>query len=312
MKKKLILLLFILALLIAVDLTQFSTNTQILALLIPLFRLPRLIISLAAGIALSLAGLIIQTITDNPLADSSTIGITSGASAGTVIFFLIASHFSLSGLWNFSYPIFAIVGAILAFAMIYVFALRKNVSNVRVLLTGIAVTSFFQSIITIAQLSVNQFDFQQVAVWLSGDVWQTDSSYIALVLILLLLGIMVFPFFIKQLELLSLGEELALSLGLNVKRVKIQLYLLALYYAVIGVLLIGGLAFVGLIAPHIARELGGFKLKKRIPFAVLSGMIILVFANIVSQLIIAPSSFPLGFVVAFIGAPYYIYLIQKI
>ncbi|MDU7039350.1 MAG: iron chelate uptake ABC transporter family permease subunit, partial [Lactococcus lactis] len=111
---------------------------------------------------------------------------------------------------------------------------------------------------------------------------------------------------------LSLGEEMATVLGLDVPKTKIYLYLLALLFAAVGVLLVGGLAFVGLIAPHIAREIVGFKSRKSLIATALSGMIILSFADIISQMIIAPSSLPLGFVVAFIGAPYYIYLIQKV
>ncbi|MDY5175371.1 iron ABC transporter permease [Lactococcus lactis] len=312
MKRKFTLLFVLLLVLIVVDLTQFSTNPQILSILIPNFRLPRLITILSAGIALSLSGFIIQNITENPLADSGTIGITSGASAGSVAFLLIAYHFKLTGLWNFSYPIFALIGALLSFVLIYFFALRKQVSSVRVLLTGIAITAFFQALITIGQLSVNAFDFQKVAVWLSGDIWQTGSTYLFICVLLLVIGLIILPFFLRKLEILSLGEEMATTLGLEVQKTKIYLYLLALLFAAVGVLLVGGLAFVGLIAPHIAREIAGFKSRKSLIATALSGMIILSFADIISQTIIAPSSLPLGFVVAFIGAPYYIYLIQKV
>lgn len=312
MKRKFTLLFVLLLVLIVADLTQFSTNSQILSILIPNFRLPRLITILSAGIALSLSGYIIQNITENPLADSGTIGITSGASAGSVAFLLIADHFKLTGIWNFSYPLFALIGALLSFALIYIFALRKQVSSVRVLLTGIAITAFFQALITIGQLSVNAFGFQKVAVWLSGDIWQTGTTYLIICILLLVIGLIILPFFLKKLEILSLGEEMATVLGLDVPKTKIYLYLLALLFAAVGVLLVGGLAFVGLIAPHIAREIVGFKSRKSLIATALSGMIILSFADIISQMIIAPSSLPLGFVVAFIGAPYYIYLIQKV
>lgn len=218
----------------------------------------------------------------------------------------------MTGIWNFSYPLFALIGALLSFALIYIFALRKQVSSVRVLLTGIAITAFFQALITIGQLSVNAFDFQKVAVWLSGDIWQTGTTYLIICILLLVIGLIILPFFLKKLEILSLGEEMATVLGLDVPKTKIYLYLLALLFAAVGVLLVGGLAFVGLIAPHIAREIVGFKSRKSLIATALSGMIILSFADIISQMIIAPSSLPLGFVVAFIGAPYYIYLIQKV
>ncbi len=314
MKKKFLFLFLFLALvaLVAIDLTHFSTDWDLLSLLIPQFRLPRLFVVLIAAISLSMAGLIIQTTVDNPLADAGTMGITSGASAGAVFFLLLSQWLKLSGIWLFMYPFFAVLGALVAFALLYQLALKKNASNIRVLLIGLGITALFQALITLAQLSINSFDFQQVAVWLSGDVWQTNLTFILFTFVLLIAGFLIFYFLRKKLEILSLGEEMATSLGLDVGRSKMQFYLIALLFASIGVLLVGGLAFIGLIAPHIARELVGFESKKRAGATILVAMIILLLADSLSQTIIAPSRLPLGFMVALIGAPYYIYLIQKI
>lgn len=312
MKKKFLFLFLALVALVAIDLTHFSTDWDLLSLLIPQFRLPRLFVVLIAAISLSMAGLIIQTTVDNPLADAGTMGITSGASAGAVFFLLLSQWLKLSGIWLFMYPFFAVLGALVAFALLYQLALKKNASNIRVLLIGLGITALFQALITLAQLSINSFDFQQVAVWLSGDVWQTDLTFILFTFLLLIAGFLIFYFLRKKLEILSLGEEMATSLGLDVGRSKMQFYLIALLFASIGVLLVGGLAFIGLIAPHIARELVGFESKKRAGATILVAMIILLLADSLSQTIIAPSSLPLGFMVALIGAPYYIYLIQKI
>ena len=308
MKKKFLFLVLLLIAFIIIDLTHFSTDWNLLSILIPQFRMPRTLVVLIAGTALAMAGFIIQTVVDNPLADAGTLGITSGASAGAVLFLFISQWLKLSGTWIFMYPLFALLGAVFSFALLYHLALRKNVSNIQVLL----ITALFQALITLAQLSINRFDFQQVAVWLSGDIWQTDKAFIGLTFVLLIIGLLIFSLIRKELDLLSLGQEMATSLGLNVKKSKMQFYILALLFASIGVLLVGGLAFIGLIAPHIARELVGFESKKRAWASALISMIILLLADRLSQMIIAPSSLPLGFVVALIGAPYYIYLIQKI
>ncbi|MCO7180672.1 iron ABC transporter permease [Lactococcus formosensis] len=312
MKKKFLFLVLLLIAFIIIDLTHFSTDWNLLSILIPQFRMPRTLVVLIAGTALAMAGFIIQTVVDNPLADVGTLGITSGASAGAVLFLFISQWLKLSGTWIFMYPLFALLGAVFSFALLYHLALRKNVSNIQVLLIGLGITAFFQALITLAQLSINRFDFQQVAVWLSGDIWQTDKAFIGLTFVLLIIGLLFFSLIRKELDLLSLGQEMATSLGLNVKKSKMQFYILALLFASIGVLLVGGLAFIGLIAPHIARELVGFESKKRALTTALVSMIILLLADSLSQIIIAPSSLPLGFVVALIGAPYYIYLIQKI
>ncbi|MDG6112788.1 FecCD family ABC transporter permease [Lactococcus formosensis] len=312
MKKKFLFLVLLLIAFIIIDLTHFSTDWNLLSILIPQFRMPRTLVVLIAGTALAMAGFIIQTVVDNPLADAGTLGITSGASAGAVLFLFISQWLKLSGTWIFMYPLFALLGAVFSFALLYHLALRKNVSNIQVLLIGLGITALFQALITLAQLSINRFDFQQVAVWLSGDIWQTDKAFIGLTFVLLIIGLLFFSLIRKELDLLSLGQEMATSLGLNVKKSKMQFYILALLFASIGVLLVGGLAFIGLIAPHIARELVGFESKKRALTTALVSMIILLLADSLSQIIIAPSSLPLGFVVALIGAPYYIYLIQKI
>lgn len=312
MKKKFLFLIFLLVAFIIIDLTHFSTDWDLLSILIPQFRMPRTLVVLIAGTALAMAGYIIQTVVDNPLADAGTLGITRGASAGAVLFLFLSQWLKLSGSWIFMYPLFALLGGLFSFTLLYHLALKKNVSNIQVLLIGLGITALFQALITLAQLSINRFDFQQVAVWLSGDIWQTDKTFISVNLVLLIIGLVIFIFFRKELDLLSLGQEMATSLGLNVKQSKMQFYILALLFASIGVLLVGGLAFIGLIAPHIARELVGFESKKRALMTALVSMIILLLADSLSQIIIAPSSLPLGFMVALIGAPYYIYLIQKI
>ena len=312
MKKKFLFLIFLLVAFIIIDLTHFSTDWDLLSILIPQFRMPRTLVVLIAGTALAMAGYIIQTVVDNPLADAGTLGITSGASAGAVLFLFLSQWLKLSGSWIFMYPLFALLGGLFSFTLLYHLALKKNVSNIQVLLIGLGITALFQALITLAQLSINRFDFQQVAVWLSGDIWQTDKTFISVNFVLLIIGLFIFIFFRKELNLLSLGQEMATSLGLNVKKSKMQFYILALLFASIGVLLVGGLAFIGLIAPHIARELVGFESKKRALMTALVSMIILLLADSLSQIIIAPSSLPLGFMVALIGAPYYIYLIQKI
>ena len=312
MKKKFLFLIFLLLAFIIIDLTHFSTDWDLLSILIPQFRMPRTLVVLIAGTALAMAGFIIQTVVDNPLADAGTLGITSGASAGAVLFLFLSQWLKLSGSWIFMYPLFALLGGLFSFTLLYHLALKKNVSNIQVLLIGLGITALFQALITLAQLSINRFDFQQVAVWLSGDIWQTDKTFIGVAFVLLIIGLLIFSFFRKEQDLLSLGQEMATSLGLNVKQSKMQFYILALLFASIGVLLVGGLAFIGLIAPHIARELVGFESKKRALMTALVSMIILLLADSLSQIIIAPSSLPLGFMVALIGAPYYIYLIQKI
>ena len=149
MKKKFLLLILTLLALIIIDLTYFSTDWLLLSILVPQFRLPRMLAVLIAAVALSMDGLIIQTTVDNPLADAGTLGITSGASAGAVSFLLISQWLKLSGIWLFMYPLFASLGALFAFVLLHQLALKRNASNVRVLLIGLGITALFQALITL-------------------------------------------------------------------------------------------------------------------------------------------------------------------
>ncbi|MDR0299937.1 MAG: iron ABC transporter permease [Streptococcaceae bacterium] len=292
-------------------LTQFSTNWTMLSILLPDFRLPRLFALFIAAIALGVSGLLIQTLTENPLADNGTLGITSGASAGVVLCLLLINLLKLPSSFKAVTPLFAILGGLIAFSLVYFLAIRRNLSNSKILLVGIGLTALFQGFITIAQLSMNAFDFEQVAVWLAGDPWQVSYQLDVIMFIGLILVLLLIVFLSRKLEVLSLGEEVAVSLGLDTKRMRLYFYIFSLILSIFSVLLVGGLAFVGLIAPHIARRLSGFHLRSRLLMTSLVAMILLLFADLVAQVIIRPSSLPLGFVVAFIGAPYYIYLIQK-
>ncbi|MFV0556465.1 MAG: FecCD family ABC transporter permease [Lactovum sp.] len=307
MKFKFFLVLSILVCLIFLYLTHFSADFESLSLLILHFRLPRLLALMIAAFSLSLSGLLIQTLTRNPLADAGSLGIISGASAGAVTALALMPLVSQ----QITLPLFVILSALLTFSFLYFLAIKKKISNTKLLLLGLSLTALCQGYIMIIQLFINPFDVQKLIIWISGEVWQ--SSWITLFLAFLLLSFLIF--ILKgqsfSLEVLSLGDEFSVSLGLELEKTRRRMYLIAVILAIISVYLVGGLAFLGLIAPHISKNLIRFKINSLIFMTGLIGMIFLIASDLFAQLIIYPSSLPLGFVVAFIGAPYYIYLIQK-
>jgi iron complex transport system permease protein len=176
------------------------------------------------------------------------------------------------------------------------------------LLIGVAIASLFNALVTIMQLGISAFEFQKLAVWLSGDVWQTDWTYIAILAVALILALAGLPFVTKRLEVLSLGSELASSLGLSVDKTRRHILLYALLFTSIGVAAVGALGFIGLIAPHIARRLVGFSFNKRLVVTAQIALLMILVADSISKMIIAPSTLPVGFVVALVGAPYFIFL----
>ena len=313
-KSSLFLLLTSIIFLIAFDLLgdkMLSFNLANIGFLIINFRLPRLLIILLAGIAISISGLLVQTVSRNSLADSGMLGLTSGASFGVVLLLLISENLKIPSWISLSYPLAGICGACLAYAILRLVRKSSRESSVSLILSGLAITAIFQSLITIIQLSVNSYDFQKLAVWLTGDVWLTDYKYISLLALALFFALLFLPFIFNELDVLSLGVELSKGLGLDVKKANNRIFILILIFTSIGVAAVGSLGFVGLIAPHIASRLGNFKAKNRLLATSLVGMIIMLMSDIIAKNIIAPSTLPLGFVVALVGAPYFIFLIHK-
>ncbi|GFH40548.1 FecCD family ABC transporter permease [Lactococcus insecticola] len=285
-----------------------GASHQISWLIISNFRLPRLLILVIAGVAISVSGGLVQDTTENPLADSSLIGVTAGSSFGIVLF--IAFGASLSNVL-YVYPIFAVAGALLAYAILYQLALKRNSGQVNLILTGLAISAVFQALITIVQLHLDQFGIQKLAVWLSGDVWLTDYPYIALLAVLLAFALIILPRFFRRIDLLQTGQEMASSLGLDVIKTQKQLLILSLLFAAIGVAAVGSLGFLGLLAPHIARNMTTFSAKKRYIITIFVGVLIMLISDMLARTLIAPSTLPIGFVLSIVGAPYFIYLITK-
>jgi iron complex transport system permease protein len=246
-------------------------------------------------------------VTENPIADSGTIGITAGAAFGIVALTLLENRLTTT-FPMFAYPIAAVLGASLAFLILERLALKQSRTMVQTLLIGVAIASLFNALVTMMQLGINAFEFQKLAVWLSGDVWQTDWTYIISLLVLLGLALIGLPFVTKRLEVLSLGGELATSLGLSVEKTRRHVLIYALFFSGIGVAAVGALGFIGLIAPHIARRLVGFSMKIRLVVTIQVALVIILVADGISKMIIAPSTLPIGFVVALVGAPYFIFL----
>lgn len=313
-KSRTLLLIFTIIILIVLDLFGdkiLSGDLSGLSFIILNFRLPRLLIVLIAGVAISISGALVQNISLNPLADSGMLGFTSGASFAIVLLIFISEKFTMPSWTTYLYPACAVIGACLAYFLLSGLAMGKNFSQLRLILSGLAITAIFQSLITILQLTLNSFDFQKLAIWLTGDVWLTDYKYIIFLTICLVFGLLALSFFFNRLDGLALGQELATSLGIDVEKTIKQLFFLTLIFTSIGVAAVGAVSFVGLISPHIARSLTSFKARNRLFYTGLVGVIIMLLADIIAKNIILPSTLPLGFVVALIGAPYFVFLINR-
>lgn len=278
------------------------------------FRLPRMLLSLVIGAALAVSGAILQGVTKNELADPGILGINAGAGF-TVILFIYFFQGSMNEIAStfgvFLMPFFALFGAIVAALLIYLIAWKKGIDPVRLILVGIGVNSGFGAAIVIFQLKMNPQDFMQAAVWLSGDIWGANWRFVSIIvpLIVLLLPYAIYKSHV--LNVLNLGDQIATGLGLKVEKERRILLITAVALAGFSVAAGGGIAFLGLVTPHIARKLVGPKHQLLLPITAILGSFLLLAADAIGKNVLAPTEIPVGIVTAVCSAPYFIYLLMK-
>ncbi|MBN1055558.1 iron ABC transporter permease [Clostridium botulinum] len=274
-------------------------------------RLPRIVIGILVGTALAIAGTILQGVTKNDLADSGILGINSGAALFVVIYIYIMNGNIYDGISNmtiFTMPIVALSGAIFGAFLIYILAWKNGINSSRLLLIGIGINVAFTSILTIFQLRFTTQEFNRVMAWTSGSIWGVSWKYVLAVLPFILIFTLLTIYKARYLDVLNLGDEVATGLGVEVEKERRKLIIYAVILAGVATSVAGSIAFLGLVAPHIARKLVGPKHNKLILTSALVGSLILLIGDTIARNIIAPMELPVGIVVAIIGVPYFIYL----
>lgn len=274
-------------------------------------RLPRLFVLAAAGMALALAGAVLQGVTRNDLADPGIIGINAGAGVGITLFYLLVS----GDLPHFAYvlPLVGFCSALLTAICIYFFSYKRNegVQPVQLILVGVGVASALSGVMMILISSAERSDVQFIAQWLAGNVWGTDWPFFWALLPWLVLGIPFIFYKANVLNVLAMTEQTAVGLGLNIERERLQLLVASVALAAAAVSVTGGIAFIGLMAPHIAKQLVGPRFQFFLPLTLFIGASLLMLADTIGRVAISSATVPAGIVVACIGAPYFLYLLRK-
>ena len=275
------------------------------------FRLPRLFIAILAGAALGVAGTLLQGTTQNELADPGILGINAGAGLSVVLYLTYVSNRETTSPLGqmMTLPFAAFLGGLLAACCIYIVAWKNGVTPIRLILVGIGVNAGFGAVLTLFQLRMNQSAFNQVTVWLSGSIWNAHWSAVISLLPWVFILIPLSLYKSRTLNLLQLGDEMATGLGINTERERIKLVAIAVALTGASVSVAGGISFLGLGAPHIARKLVGNKHQRLVPTAACIGALILLISDMIARNLFAPSELPVGLIVAFLGAPYFIYLL---
>ncbi|MDQ0856532.1 iron ABC transporter permease [Bacillus sp. V2I10] len=274
-------------------------------------RLPRIIITILAGMALALSGAILQGITRNDLADPGIIGINSGAGAAIAVFFL---YFPIdAGSFVYMLPLVAFAGALLTAVLIYAFSYSRTagMQPVKLVLTGVGFSMALSGLMIVLISSAERQKVDFIAKWLAGNIWGADWPFIWATLPW---AVILIPFALykaNRLNLLGMSEAVPIGLGVSVEKERIILLLTAIALAASAVSVTGGIAFVGLMAPHIARALVGPRNQLFLPVAILIGAFLLLLADTIGRNMIEPEGIPAGIMIALIGAPYFMYLLLK-
>ncbi|MFD3271131.1 FecCD family ABC transporter permease [Paenibacillus dendritiformis] len=274
-------------------------------------RLPRILITLLAGMGLALSGAILQGITRNDLADPGIVGINSGAGVGVAVFFLFSPV--NAGSFVYMLPLVAFAGALLTASCIYLFSYKRQqgLQPIRLVLTGVGFSMALSGVMIVLISSAERAKVDFIAKWLAGNIWGTDWPFIGALLPWLLVLIPFTLYKANRLNVLALSEPVAIGLGMPLNKERLILLFTAVALAASAVSVTGGIAFIGLMAPHIAKAMVGPRHQLFLPVAILMGGWLLLLADTIGRQLADPDGIAAGIMVAFIGAPYFIYLLLK-
>ncbi|MER5263514.1 iron ABC transporter permease [Actinosynnema sp. NPDC002837] len=269
-------------------------------------RLPRVLAALVAGAALAVAGCGIQSVSRNPLAEPGLLGITAGAGLAAIA---LITAVPLAGAWHIAGA--AGVGAMVAFALVYGLAWRSGLDSDRLVVIGIAMWSAGMALITLLIVTSDPWNTAKALTWMSGSTYgRTLEQVVPTALALVLLTPLLWARH-RELDLHSLDEDTPRVLGMRVERSRLVILLAAGVLAATAVSAIGVVAFVGLVAPHLARSLVGGRHARVLPVAAGVGAVLVSAADTVGRTVIAPAQVPAGLVIALIGTPYFVLVMWR-
>ena len=272
-------------------------------------RFPRIILGLIIGASLSMAGVAFQGLLQNPLADPYTIGVSSGAALGVI---LSMTLFSLGDIAMGSFmPLAGFLGAMLTLFLVYRLAqVGGKLPVATLLLSGVVLSSFFSAVISLIMFLSGE-ELRGIFNWLAGGLSMRGWPYVFMILPYFGLGLAVLIYYSRDLNLILLGEDTAFNLGVEVEKVKRRVLLAASLVTAAAVSVSGMIGFVGLIVPHAARMMLGPDHRVLFPSSLLLGGAFMVMADTFARTVIPPVELPVGIVTAFLGAPFFMYLLWQ-
>jgi len=273
-------------------------------------RAGRILLALTVGGGLSVAGVILQGLMRNPLCEPYVLGISSGAALGAVISTIVFGMQQFLGLS--ALPFWAFAGAAAAFFLVYrISEVNGRIPIQNLLLTGVIVGAVFSSIVVFI-VSFSQKEYlHSVMWWLLGNLQIFDMKLLLSVTIVIVTSVILASFNSRELNAISLGEEEAAHLGVDIERTKKRLFIIASVITGAAVSAAGMIGFVGLIVPHFIRLLIGANHRAVIPVSFIAGGAFLIFCDFIARMVMLPAEVPVGVITALCGGPFFLYLLRK-
>lgn len=272
-------------------------------------RLPRVLLGILVGASLSVAGAAFQGVLRNPLADPYALGVSSGASVGAAFLIYFGLQMALFGQW--SVPIVAFVtGLISLFLVLKLAQIDGKLKMETLILSGVVMQAFLGAIVSF-MVSISKQVINEIVFWLMGSLAMRGWPYITIISPYLVIGLVILLSYARSLNLLALGERQASHLGVNVERTKLIVLIVATFITSAAVSVAGVIGFVGLIIPHLVRLIVGPDYRLIIPLSAIGGGIYVLWADTLARTLLSPMEIPLGVITAFLGAPFFAYLLHK-
>ncbi|WP_143415317.1 iron ABC transporter permease [Geobacillus sp. E263] len=292
--------------------TLFGNGSDMNEVVIYTFRLPRILVALLAGMLLAAAGAILQGMIRNPLASPDVLGITGGAAAAVVAFLTLFSDenhsLTISIHWL---PFAAFLGATITALLVYVLSWKNGMAPLRLVLIGVGISALMQACTTLLMITGPIYRASQANVWITGSVYGASWKHVTLLAPWALILLAISFLSVRKMNIQELGDELAIGAGVSLQKQRFFLLLLSTALTGGAVAFAGGIGFVGLMAPHMARRLVGSSFGALLPASALLGAILVMAADLAGRTLFAPMEIPAGVFTAAVGAPYFIYLLYK-
>lgn len=267
-------------------------------------RMPRVIVALLVGANLALAGVLLQSIIRNPLADPSVTGISAGASFASVIILIFFPKL------NSIRPIFGFIGGLTACSFVYILAYKKGISAIRIVLAGIAINAMLVSLTSMSNMYGSN-NSASIQLWLNGSLANITWNDVRILAIYSAIGYIAAFMLYRSCDVIILGEKNVKSLGINYDLQMALICLVAVFLGSTATAVGGIISFVGLIVPHICRMIIGSGHKYLVPFSITMGGILLLIADTIARYAFKPIEIPVGLVMAVIGGPVFLYLLRR-